>query len=133
MENEFYFENSEFVSLDLLNEEQLRSKVNSTVQILQSNVINRITSFINYLRIITRTNYFVSGLNTNFIMKLTNNDDTFSLYGRWVQFYQNDLLTVVTSEETCGNGNPTRPSGFYYPALGNCILNSKKKEKNLFD
>ena len=69
----------------------------------------------------------ISGLNTNFIMKLANYDETFSLYGRWVQFYENDLLTVVTPEEACGNGNPIRPSGFYDPALGNCRLIRKER------
>ena len=54
-------------------------------------------------------------------------DDTFSLYGRWVQFYENDLLTVVIPEEACGNANPIRPSGFYDPALGNCRLNRKER------
>ena len=88
----------------------------ATVDLLKSSAINRIISFINYLRIITRTNYFISDLNINSAIQW--NPFEQSLFGGFMIFY-NDTYLEGKAKVTCGNGNPIRPSGFYIPSNGN--------------
>lgn len=119
LKSELAFLTGEFVSVDVMNEDEVRSKLNITFENVRSNLINRLRSFVNYLRIITRTNNVVSGLNTNFLIRLVENEGNLSLYGGWIQFFDDEDLTVLIPEEACGKGNPIRPSGFYPAALGN--------------
>lgn len=94
----------------------MEAEVLATVELFKSSAINRIISFINYLRIITRTNYFISALNTNSAVRV----DFLGhfLYGGWMEFY-NDTYLEGKAKVTCGTANPIRPSGFYYPSNGN--------------
>lgn len=87
----------------------------ATVGLLKDSAINRIISFINYLRIITRTNYLIPALNTNSAIRIET--DRRTIFGGWMEFY-NDTYLDGKAKVTCGNANPIRPAGFYEPSNG---------------
>jgi hypothetical protein len=115
-QNQINLNNSEFVTPYLLSEEQVQSEVADMVELFKNSPIIRITSFINYLRIITRTNYFISGFNINYVIGSRS-----YISGTWIRFYKHDG-TKLYIEDTCGNRNPIRPSGFYPPSNGKTVF-----------
>ncbi|UJR18486.1 hypothetical protein I4U23_005392 [Adineta vaga] len=60
-------DNNEFVFSDLLLENQVKYKVNATIEFFKKNSSTGIISFLNYLRTNMQTNFLVSALNTNFL------------------------------------------------------------------
>lgn len=116
-QNEINLGNNEFVTLYLLSEEQIQSEVTATVDLFKDSAIIRITSFISYLRIITRANYFISGLSTNLVISVVNNFGEYATFGGWMQFYR-DATKETSAEMVCGNANPIRPAGFYPASNG---------------
>lgn len=107
--------NNEFLSLHLLPPEQVEAGVRGVVELSKSSTTSGIISFINYHRIITQANYFISALNTNLVVGVQ-----FFLYTvdiQWMTFYYD---TNYNTEHTmaCGNENPIGLSGFYPPSNG---------------
>ncbi len=111
-QNQLNLDNNEFVSVDLLPEESVRSEIMATVQLFKNNSIVRIISFINYFRIITQTNYFVSAINTNLMVRIRGDWPNYIPVGRWMQFNK-DHNNPTRFEKSCGNSNPNLPSGFF--------------------
>ena len=87
----------------------------ATVGLLKDSAINRIISFMNYFRIITRTNYFIPAWSTNSAIIIQ--FDMRTLFGGWMEFY-NDTYLEGKAKVTCGNANPIRPAGFYPTSNG---------------
>ena len=63
--NEVKLNNNEFVTISLLPESKLQSEADATVQFFKSSLSTRILSFIDYIRVMTQANNFISALNTN--------------------------------------------------------------------
>ena len=57
--------NNEFVTISLLPESKLQSEVDATVRLFKSSLSTRILSFIDYIRVMTQANNFMTALNTN--------------------------------------------------------------------
>ena len=114
-QNQQNLDNNEFLSLQLLPPEQVEAGVRGVVELSKSSIANGIISFINYHRIITQTNHFISALNTNLVVGVQ-----FLLYTvqiEWMKFYYD---TNYNTERTvaCSNENPIGSSGFYPPSNG---------------
>ena len=56
---------NEFVTIFLLPESKVQSEVNATAQFFRSSLSTRIISLIDYFRIMTQANNFITALNTN--------------------------------------------------------------------
>ena len=115
-QNQFNMDNDDFISIHLIPEEEVQSNVIATKELLKNSAIVKIISFINYLRIVTRANYFISGLNTHFVIELWNGDTE----GKWTRFHTNPNSTLFT-EVACDNANPIVPSGFYMSKMSTCL------------
>ncbi|CAF1687191.1 unnamed protein product, partial [Adineta ricciae] len=90
---------------------QVHSEVNATIDLFESTLTSRISSFLSYLRITTRANYLVSALNTNFLI----------LYQKEVNIKVGGAVTVgswsITGEDDsayapCSTENPTSATSF---------------------
>ncbi len=121
LEKKINFDNNKFVTVYLLSEEQIRSEVAAMVELFKNNATIQMTSFISYLRIITRANHFISALNTNLVVTVSGFPGGYHTSGGWTYFY-NDLTNEVNIDIACSNANPTPPSGFYPPANGKSIF-----------
>lgn len=68
IQNENDVNNHELITIYLLSEKQVQSEVNTTVENLKSSASVRINSFMDYLRTTNRASFFISALNTNFMI-----------------------------------------------------------------
>ncbi|UJR38718.1 hypothetical protein I4U23_031383 [Adineta vaga] len=113
------FDNDEFITINLLHQEQVQSEVNVSMNTIKSSISTQMISFLNYIRVYVRTNFIASALNTNLM---------FSTYVPYVQYqitqyiiyqlqaqYTPDMSIYSTSVDTmmCGSRNPITPTGFF--------------------
>lgn len=102
------------MSVYVLLQSQVQAEVNASREILQNSVLNRINSFLSYLRISTRANYLVSALNTNWqILVYYNEDELKIVSGRTAFNPEGNVEYDMTTTEMCGTANPTSPAGFF--------------------
>ena len=109
-ENLIDFNSSEFISIYVQPEYQVEIKVNETIESMKNILLTRMNSFINYLRIITRRNYFISAFNTNAGFGLYFEFDISQYYVIGWQSRNLKGLSNVTDGEYyigCASGNPT--------------------------
>ena len=114
LQSQSEFNNKQFVTVNLLPQIQIQFEVNATVNMIKNSAMNRINSFLNYIRTYTRANYFVSALNTNIMLTTGTNETEYVVY---------TLETVYTVDSTygstsiqnmlCGSSNPTSTTGFF--------------------
>ncbi|CAF0890659.1 unnamed protein product [Adineta steineri] len=62
-------DNNELVTLDLLSQKEVQIQIDGTIDLLKKSASSQLITYLNYLRNTTRTNYLVSALNTNLIIK----------------------------------------------------------------
>ncbi|CAF4174600.1 unnamed protein product, partial [Adineta steineri] len=67
-QNRIDIDKNEFVTINLLCEEQVHIQVNTTVESLKNSASLRIISFLNYFRTNTQADYHISALNTNLLI-----------------------------------------------------------------
>ncbi|CAF4220742.1 unnamed protein product [Adineta steineri] len=76
----FHVENdvghNDFITTYLLTNTQIQFEVNSTTESFKNSTSARIIMFLNYLRTTVRENYLVSALNTNFIIDISTDFNT---------------------------------------------------------
>ncbi|CAF1435360.1 unnamed protein product, partial [Adineta steineri] len=68
-------DNNELVTLYLLSEEQVQLQINGTTDLLKKSASFQLITFLDYLRHTIQTNYLVSALNTNLIIKTVRSMD----------------------------------------------------------
>ncbi|CAF0991108.1 unnamed protein product [Adineta steineri] len=73
-------DHNELVSLYLLSEEQIRIEIDGKIEYLKNSAASRMITFLNYLRNTSNTHYFVSALNTNFIIETSSASNGFSIF-----------------------------------------------------
>ncbi|CAF1200612.1 unnamed protein product [Adineta ricciae] len=120
------FDNRELITIELHTEDQLESKTNTTIEQFKNSTITQIISIIDFLRIITHANHFISALRTNLratlsIPSIEHNDSI--IYGSWRLFRPSDQMLSSKSHSSCAyiNGftcdrlfsyqNPFKPIG----------------------
>jgi len=114
-ENLIDFNSSEFISIYVQPEYQVEIKVNEAIESMKNILLTRMNSFINYLRIITRRNYFISAFNTNAGFALYLDLNTWQHYITGWQAKNYFSLTNVTDGQYfvgCASGNPTYKARF---------------------
>ncbi|CAF4078323.1 unnamed protein product [Adineta steineri] len=67
-QNRIDIDKNEFVTINLLSEEQVHTQVNTTVEYFKNSASFRIISFLNYYRTNTQADYHISALNTNLLI-----------------------------------------------------------------
>lgn len=113
-ETQNHLANNEFVSVYLVSEVQIQSEVNATIETFKRQLSNRIISFLNYLRIVARANFFITALNTNAVMILSNTEFQFSVIGFQVVYDPATIYNSIDAENLpCSIANPTSPAGFF--------------------
>ncbi|CAF0862711.1 unnamed protein product [Adineta steineri] len=90
-------DHNEFVSLYLLSEEQIRIEIDGKIEYLKNSAASRMITFLNYLRNTSNTHYFVSALNTNFIIETSIASNGFSIF-----FAHEVHMFDVPYEPNCG-------------------------------
>jgi hypothetical protein len=69
-ENQNDFNNTDFISVDLLTEDQIQSQINSIADSFDSSISIKMNFYLNYLMITSDANELVSALNTNFVISI---------------------------------------------------------------
>ncbi|CAF1534991.1 unnamed protein product [Adineta steineri] len=88
-------DHNELISLYLLSDKQFQIEINGTIEYLKNSAATRIITFLNYLRNISNTHYFISALNTNFIIEPNSWPNTLS------SFMANEVMYKNRENETC--------------------------------
>lgn len=116
MQNKDDLDNHELITTDLISEEQLKLEVNATVELFRNSISTRMVSFLNYLRITSDTNYFVSALNTNLLIIILPQGSTRTS----VPVSKKVSFSATRESENradlniqCGIANPTVTAGFF--------------------
>ena len=106
--------NNEYVSIYLLPKVQIQSEVNATIQAFKRQLSTRTISFLNYLRIVTRANFFITALNTNALITLSNSIFDYKLIGLQVVYDPPTIANSIDAENLpCSIANPISPAGFF--------------------
>ena len=89
--------------------------MNATIELFINSISIRIISILNYLKIITQANFFVSALNTNLIISVYNSGSGYRIYllpivfsDNYNDYYGSDYHSVL-----CVNANPRSQTGFF--------------------
>ncbi|CAF3664549.1 unnamed protein product [Adineta steineri] len=90
-------DHNELISLYLLSDKQFQIEINGTIEYLKNSAATRIITFLNYLRNISNAHYFISSLNTNFIIEPDSRPNTLS------SFMANKVMYKNRSDETCAD------------------------------
>ncbi|CAF1383357.1 unnamed protein product [Adineta ricciae] len=110
--------NSELITFHLLSHEQFQIQTNGTIEYLKNNAASGMITFLNYIRNTSDKHYFVSALNTNFIIEVMGNTNDRALFiGHEIEYPTND-----TSGPTCNHNiliidatlNPLPYQSIYY-------------------
>jgi hypothetical protein len=111
-QNKDDLENDDFINSYLLPEVEIQSKVNATVEFFKNNASTRIISLVNYLRTTMRANYLVSGLNTNFLIEISNNGNDYALFRKKISIENAINSGLKTETVDCRTRNPLAPISF---------------------
>lgn len=80
---------------------------------LKKSLSTQMISFIDYLRIITRANYFITALNTNALIRISDTIYKYSFIGRVILYNEEFILDSIGDHNLeCTNENPTSPASF---------------------
>ena len=112
-QSQFELDNYELLTTYLLNPSQIQSEADITADLFNGFLITRINSYLNYLRIVARANYFVSALNTNFMLYIDQYGGNNYIYGGTVSY----IPVPKRGEDknlamACDSTNPTTATGF---------------------
>ncbi|UJR15994.1 hypothetical protein I4U23_002913 [Adineta vaga] len=108
------FDNDEFITINLLPEEQIQSELNVAINNVQNSISTRIISFLNYIRIYVRSNYIASALNTNLMLATYLDGKQYTIYQLQTQYTQDTSISLSTTlTMMCGSQNPIIPTGFF--------------------
>ncbi|CAF1408051.1 unnamed protein product [Adineta ricciae] len=107
-------DHNQFVYRDVLHENQVRSKVDGTIEFFKSNTSIQIITFFNYLRTTMQTNFLMSALNTNLLFLVDYEDRAYRFYTSEIS-YSKSRLESSTAQVVmdCSNTNPTSAVGFF--------------------
>lgn len=99
---------NELITLHLHSELQIQSEINARVEMLKKSSSTKILSFIDYLRIVTRANYFISALNTNAFIGIYGG----SSFIGYTVIYELQWHLNSSNEHNlpCSNTNPISPA-----------------------
>lgn len=112
-QNELELNNTEVFTAYALLESQLQSEVKATISLFQNGVLARINSFLNYLRLTTRSNYFVSVLATNWQIGVFLDGDAYKVIAeRPVYSIHGYTSDNKRESQICGTNDPTSPAEF---------------------
>lgn len=104
---------NELITIYLVSEQKIQSEVNSTIQSLKSSLLTRTISLIDYFRIVTQSNNFVSSLNTNARLYILWEDPSIYNIAYFAQ-YTHDFYTYMEGEAiSCGIVHSTAPAVLY--------------------
>ncbi len=107
-------DNNDYFTLYLLPEEQVQSEVNVTVEFFKNSASTRIISFLDYLKTITKSNYFVSALNTNIVVYIRKYQESY-VSSTTPTLYCENITDGVSERECslCGYENSVSATGFF--------------------
>lgn len=90
---------------------------------LKESISTGIVSFLNYLRIYIRANYFVSALNTNLMLSTFPTKNQYFIYQLQTQYTENTTHGPTNTETMlCGTANPIIPVGFFSKVNGTGVF-----------
>ncbi|CAF1332836.1 unnamed protein product [Adineta ricciae] len=107
----------QFFSVDLLSEQEVQAKIQTNIDLIRSGILTQVNLYFDFLQIFTRSNSFITALNTNtyFADWRTMNDATIidRLYILYVKYIDLDAPSSSDIVSTCDliNGIVV-PSGF---------------------
>ena len=117
MENEKNINNTEFVTDSLLPQAKVELEINATIQLFKSTLSTRILSFIDYYRIMTQANGFVTAHGTNAIVFYTDlSSFDFGAKGLFSQttiYMEVDMNTGMTQNLYCIAAQVVTRTGIY--------------------
>lgn len=97
--------NTEIVTVSLLPQSKVQLEVDARIQLFESSLATRIISFIDYFRIVTQSNNFISSLNTNAAIVHSTYERVKDLYSMSTYYYSTTITdnnTRVTNPIYCG-------------------------------
>ncbi|CAF0935223.1 unnamed protein product [Adineta steineri] len=115
LQNQKDFNNSEFVTINLLHEVQFRSEVNGIIEFFKNGTSSQILTILNYLRTTTRANYLLSALNTNAVITTYIDRGKYVSHGLATAYYPSSLDDTSAKAEKllCNTQNPIGAVGFF--------------------
>lgn len=90
--------------MNVLLEEQVQSKVNTTLQSVQNSLLTRLTSAVKYVLTNTRSNQIISSLHINMGVQIRSKSEEHFATSRMVPYYD---ATFEFPLHGCGKGNLT--------------------------
>ncbi|UJR17510.1 hypothetical protein I4U23_004405 [Adineta vaga] len=119
--NKIILDNKELVSIELLSKNRLESEINSVIEHFKNSTTTQIISFINYLRITTHSNHFVSALRTNLqaIIFPPSNEPEGQIFisGKWTIIYGHENLIGLNDLFNCAHINGLISPTLHLPNL----------------
>ena len=106
--------NKNFISIHLLSEVQVQSEVDVIFQFLNNGLSTQLIAFLNYLRLVTDANYFISALNTNAIMRSAWFQQSWHFYGDWIVYDPSTYNGKLEGDNLrCNQASPLDSAGFF--------------------
>lgn len=100
--------------MNLLSEKEMEYEINETIKVLKETLATEIISFLNYLRIYIRSNYFVSALNTNLMLSTHLTKNQYNIYQLQTQYSAKTNDGYFEKESLlCGTDDLISPVGFF--------------------
>ena len=116
----------DFISIYLQPEIDIQSEVDATFQFLKNGLSTQMIGFLNYLRIITEANYFISALNTNAVMysAWSSSYQQWNLFGFWNTYDPAGYNGNIAGENLkCNQESPIDSAGFISVATSSYYQN----------
>ncbi|CAF1497941.1 unnamed protein product, partial [Adineta steineri] len=98
-QTEIDIDNNELVTLYLLSQEQVQLQINGTTDLLKKSASSQLITYLDYLRNTTQTNYLVSALNTNLIIKTAWSSESIRTYADQVSYSDPDTAKLCGREK----------------------------------
>jgi hypothetical protein len=103
------FENISLISVEILTENEVRSQMKGSMEIVETSISVQVISLLSFIRITTRSNSLISSLSTN--AKVT--DMYSSLEIMPTKYFDENAVSNNIEAATCDRISPISPAGFY--------------------
>ena len=100
--------NDQLITVELLTDDQVQSQVNGTVELIRENMHIQVISALRYLQAVTRSNGFVSALNTDSVIRANYYSGVYDVSPL------RQTLNTHMELESCNVGDYIFPAGFFF-------------------
>ncbi|CAF1042277.1 unnamed protein product [Adineta steineri] len=121
------FNEIQLVTLELLQENQIESQIDDNIKVINSKTRIQFLSPLNFLQIITQSNFYISALNTNVAVEITINNGLLQINANPTMYIDKNAPNIVASvhDSPCYFQHYTVPSGFYSLSEYESVMNHR--------